>query len=80
MGNRLTRLTLRDFLSTEGISARLAVLSACETGIPDLKNADEVIGLPAGLVQIILTLQPSRILEEYTVIFPDCAREEGRFG
>lgn len=44
-------LTLRDFLSTEGINARLAVLSACETGIPDLKNTDEVIGLLAGLVQ-----------------------------
>jgi CHAT domain-containing protein len=27
------------------------VLSACETGIPDLKNADEVIALPAGLLQ-----------------------------
>ena len=44
-------LTLRDFLSTAGIYARLAVLSACETGIPDLNNADEVIGLPAGLIQ-----------------------------
>ncbi len=44
-------LTLRDFLSTELKGARLAVLSACETGIPDLKNADEVIGLPAGLLQ-----------------------------
>jgi len=50
MANNET-LTLRDFLSTEGVKARLAVLSACETGIPDLKNADEVIGLPSGLVR-----------------------------
>ena len=44
-------LTLRDFLSKEGVSARLAVLSACETGIPDIKYADEAISLPSGLVQ-----------------------------
>jgi len=48
-------LTLRDFLSIELKGARLAVLSACETGIPDLKNADEVISLPAGLVQAGVT-------------------------
>jgi CHAT domain-containing protein len=31
--------------------ARLAVLSACETGVPSLKLIDEVIGLPAGMMQ-----------------------------
>ncbi len=35
-------LNLRDFLSTEGIRARLAVLSACETGIPDLRNGEQL--------------------------------------
>ncbi|MCP4626979.1 MAG: CHAT domain-containing protein [bacterium] len=35
----------------DGMGARLAVLSACETGVTDMKNADEVIGLPSGLVQ-----------------------------
>ena len=44
-------LRLRDFLSMELKGARLAVLSACETGIPDIENADEAISLPAGLVQ-----------------------------
>ncbi len=28
-------LTTRDFLSMDGMGARLAVLSACETGVPD---------------------------------------------
>ena len=50
MANNET-LTLRDFLSKEGVSARLAVLSACETGIPDIRNADEAISLPSGLMQ-----------------------------
>ncbi len=32
-------LTTRDFLSMGGLGARLAVLSACETGVPDMKTA-----------------------------------------
>jgi CHAT domain-containing protein len=49
-------LTLRDLLTlqltaqqTGGI--RLTILSACETGLPGLSNIDEVISLPAGLLQ-----------------------------
>jgi CHAT domain-containing protein len=49
-------LTLRDFLAlklTDGDhpGLRLAILSACETGLPGLDNIDEVISLPVGLLQ-----------------------------
>jgi len=44
-------LTLRDILSTRLEGARLAVLSACETGIPGGELPDEVIALPTGLAQ-----------------------------
>ncbi|MBD2552111.1 CHAT domain-containing protein [Limnothrix sp. FACHB-708] len=49
-------LTLRDLFNlklTEGgkHGIRLAVLSACETGLPGLDLADEAIGLPVGLLQ-----------------------------
>ncbi|NJL87327.1 MAG: CHAT domain-containing protein [Leptolyngbyaceae cyanobacterium SM1_1_3] len=49
-------LTLRNLLDlklTEGPSGgiRLAILSACETGLPGLKLADEAISLPTGLLQ-----------------------------
>lgn len=43
-------LTLRDILALRLESARLAVLSACETGISGPELPDEVISLPAGLV------------------------------
>jgi CHAT domain-containing protein len=49
-------LTLRDILdlklaeSTNG-GIRLAILSACETGLPGAKTIDEVISLPTGLLQ-----------------------------
>ncbi|MCU0571011.1 MAG: CHAT domain-containing protein [Oculatellaceae cyanobacterium Prado106] len=49
-------LTLRDILelrlaeSTNG-GIRLAILSACETGLPGAKIIDEVISLPTGLLQ-----------------------------
>ncbi|OUC04903.1 hypothetical protein RY27_30535 [Litorilinea aerophila] len=33
------------------VQMRLAVLSACETGVPGLELPDEVIGLPAALLQ-----------------------------
>ena len=49
------RLTLRDLLQlkadTPELRARLAVLSACETGIPGTALPDEVISLPTGLLQ-----------------------------
>jgi CHAT domain-containing protein len=44
-------LTLRDILSLRLENARLAVLSACETGIPGTELLDEVISLPTGLAQ-----------------------------
>jgi len=49
-------LTLKDLLdlklaeSNKG-GIRLAILSACETGLAGIENADEVIGLPTGLLQ-----------------------------
>jgi CHAT domain-containing protein len=46
-----TPLTLRDILSLRLPGARLAVLSACETAIPDSTIIDEAISLPTGLVQ-----------------------------
>ena len=48
-------LTLKDLLSlnladnNQGI--RLAILSACETGLPGLDIIDEVVSLPIGLLQ-----------------------------
>jgi CHAT domain-containing protein len=45
------RLTLREMLSLRLEGLRLAVLSACETGIPGTNLPDEVISLPMGLVQ-----------------------------
>jgi CHAT domain-containing protein len=44
-------LTLRDILALRLENTRLAVLSACETGIAGTDLPDEVISLPAGLVQ-----------------------------
>jgi len=47
-------LTLRDLLDlrlSEQGGIRLAILSACETGLPGIKLADEAIGLPTGLLQ-----------------------------
>jgi CHAT domain-containing protein len=60
------RLTLRDLLDgdLDLRSARLAILSACQTGITDLRQVpDEAIGLPAGFLQagvpgVIGTLWP----------------------
>lgn len=44
-------LILREMLTLRLENVRLAVLSACETGIPGTDLPDEVIGLPTGLVQ-----------------------------
>lgn len=45
-------LTVAHLLEEHLPGARLAVLSACETGIPsDLKRTDEVVGMPAGFLQ-----------------------------
>jgi CHAT domain-containing protein len=44
------RLTLRDILELR-LSARMAVLSACETSIPGTRLLDEVVGLPTGFLQ-----------------------------
>lgn len=47
-------LTLRDILAlnlSEQGGIRLAILSACETGLSGVENADEAISLPTGLLQ-----------------------------
>lgn len=44
-------LALPDIFKLDLHQARLAVLSACETGIPGLELIDEMIGLPAGMLQ-----------------------------
>jgi len=49
MANHQT-LTVQHFLDTK-LQARLATLSACETGIIGTKNIEEVVGLPASLLQ-----------------------------
>jgi len=50
MANNET-LSLRDLLDLKLQGLRLAILSACETGIPGTKVPDEVINLPSGLLQ-----------------------------
>ena len=44
-------LTVRDLLESEQIGGRLAILSACETGIVGTKLPDEVVALPTALMQ-----------------------------
>ena len=47
-------LTLREILAlnlAEKGGIRLAILSACETGLQGIENADEAISLPTGLLQ-----------------------------
>jgi CHAT domain-containing protein/inhibitor of KinA sporulation pathway (predicted exonuclease) len=44
-------LSLRDFFNTDLQGVRLAILSACETGLPGIKLPDEVVSLPTGLLQ-----------------------------
>src|SRR5713101_6090956 len=45
------RLTLRQILRLRLEHVRLAVLSACESGIPGTELPDEIVSLPTGLVQ-----------------------------
>ncbi len=56
-------IRLRDFFNLRWKGMRLAVLSACETGIPDINLPDESVNLPSGLLQagvagVISTLWP----------------------
>jgi CHAT domain-containing protein len=44
------RLTVRDLLDRR-LRARLAVLAACETGVPYAQLPDEMIGLPSALLE-----------------------------
>ena len=46
-----TQLTLSLLFELKLPATRLAVLSACETGVPGIKLPDEVVSLPAGLLQ-----------------------------
>lgn len=45
------KLTLRQILRLRLEHVRLAVLSACETGIPGAELPDEIVSLPTGLLQ-----------------------------
>jgi CHAT domain-containing protein len=45
-------LSLGDLMDLRLEGARLAVLSACETGLPGAKLPDEVVSLPSGLIQV----------------------------
>ncbi len=47
----LTLRTLLDLKLSEQGGIRLAILSACETGLAGIDNADEAISLPTGLLQ-----------------------------
>ena len=44
-------LTLGDIMDLRLKGARLAVLSACETGLPGAKLPEEAVSLPSGLIQ-----------------------------
>jgi hypothetical protein len=44
-------LTLGDIMDLRLEGARLAVLSACETGLPGAKLPEEAVSLPSGLIQ-----------------------------
>jgi CHAT domain-containing protein len=44
-------LTLKDFFNTQLNGIRLAILSACETGLPGAELPDEALSLPTGLLQ-----------------------------
>jgi len=44
-------ITIKDFLDLRLNGVRLATLSACETGLPGMDLPDEVVNLPAGLLQ-----------------------------
>ncbi len=44
-------LTVRDLFALRLSGVRLAILSACETGVSGIRLPDELIGLPTGLVQ-----------------------------
>jgi CHAT domain len=44
-------LTVADILAARVPDARLAVLSACESGVPGADAFDEVVGLPAALME-----------------------------
>ncbi len=45
------RLTLRDLLARPAGTRRLVVLSACETSLPHVELADEVVGIATGFLQ-----------------------------
>ena len=44
-------ITLADILARPSVPRRLAVLSACETAVPDRARLDEMIGFPGALMQ-----------------------------
>ena len=76
------RLTLRDLLSLRH-PARLAVLSACETGVPGVALPDEVISLATGMLQagacgVVSSLWPVNDVSTVLLMmrFYECWRQE----
>jgi CHAT domain-containing protein len=44
-------LTIKDLFELHLAGARLATLSACETGVPGTKLPDEVVSLPSAFIR-----------------------------
>jgi CHAT domain-containing protein len=76
-------LRVRDLLQL-GVSSRLAILSACDTGVPGLDLPDEVVGLAtaflqAGAAAVIASMWPVPDAATMLLVvrFYDCWRREG---
>jgi CHAT domain-containing protein/tetratricopeptide (TPR) repeat protein len=77
-------LTLREILALR-VKARLALLSACEMGVPGIELPDEVVSLPTGLIQagVAGTVAPLWAVNELSTAllfshFYDAWRQEGQ--
>nr|MDQ3936711.1 CHAT domain-containing protein [Actinomycetota bacterium] len=78
-------LTVRDFFEARLTGARLAVLSACESGMIGVELPDEVVGLPAALMQagvpgVVGSLWPVSDVSTMSLMkrFYELWREEGK--
>ena len=78
------RFTLRELLQAQ-LQARLAILSACGSGITDMDLPDEAVSIPAGFIQagvggIVMTLWAVPDISSMLLVsrFYDLWRDEGR--
>lgn len=69
-------LTLADFFALDLRAARLAVLSACETGVMGVQLPDEAVSLPTGLLQAGV---PGIVASLWSVTDLSCALLMARF-